>query len=145
MLGSFAAICNSIRFLWSWATDYVPYKIVYAFMLCIQIVLNFTIKLVAKNQALYAIWICGMLLCEGGHFTLVPNVLKKIYGEKATQLYGILFSYTGLCSVGLIILQDEFLGKDATTYDIFFYINGGMSVMALLILVFLFSEKQFGC
>ena len=47
VLGSVAAICNSIRFFWSWATDYIPYKIVYAFMLCLQISLNFTIKLVA--------------------------------------------------------------------------------------------------
>jgi len=35
LLGSAAAICNSIRFLWSWATDYLPYKIVYGFMLVI--------------------------------------------------------------------------------------------------------------
>ena len=84
VLGSVAAVCNSIRFFWSWATDYLPYKTVYAFMLCLQISLNFTVKLVAKNQALYAIWISLMLLCEGGHFTLVPNVLKKIFGEKAT-------------------------------------------------------------
>ena len=73
-------------------------------MLVIQIGLNFTMSLVATNNALYAVWICGMLLCEGGHFTLVPNVLKKIYGDRATQLYGILFSYTGLCSVAMIIL-----------------------------------------
>ena len=79
-----AAVCNSIRFLWSWATDYLPYKLVYGFLLILQIALNFTIKLVATNRALYTIWIALMLLCEGGHFTLVPNALKKIYGEKAT-------------------------------------------------------------
>jgi len=102
-------------------------------------------KLVCKNEGLYAIWICGMLLCEGGHFTIVPNVLKKIYGEKATSLYGILFSYTGVCAVGLIILQDEFLTKDAGSYDTFFYINGTMSCISILILIFFFREKQFGC
>ena len=104
ILGSAAAVCNSMRFLWSWVTDYLPYKIVYSFMLCLQILLNFTIKLVAKNEIFYAIWISSMLFCEGGHFTLVPNVLKKIYGEKATQLYGILFSYTGVCAIALILL-----------------------------------------
>ena len=84
LVGSIASICNAIRFLWSWATDYMPYKLVYGFLLTLQIVLNFTIKLVAGNSILYAIWIALMLLCEGGHFTLVPNALKKIYGEKAT-------------------------------------------------------------
>ena len=90
--------------MWSWATDYLPYRLVYSILLLTQIVTNFTIKFVAKNRALYAIWISLMLLCEGGHFTLVPNVLKKIYGEKATELYGYLFSYTGLCAIFLILL-----------------------------------------
>ena len=49
ILGSIAAVCNSIRFLWSWTTDYIPYRVVYAVLLCIQITTNFTIKLVAKN------------------------------------------------------------------------------------------------
>ena len=84
IVGSAASVCNSVRFLWSWATDYLPYKFVYGFLLILQIALNFTIRLIAENNALYAIWISAMLLCEGGHFTLVPNVLKKIYGEKAT-------------------------------------------------------------
>ena len=105
IVGSAAAVCNSSRFMWSWATDYLPYRLVYSILLLIQIVTNLTIKFVAKNRALYAIWISLMLLCEGGHFTLVPNVLKKIYGDKATELYGYLFSYTGLCALFLILLQ----------------------------------------
>ena len=143
ILGSAAAICNSMRFLWSWATDYLPYKFVYSFMLCLQIILNFTIKLVAKSEGWYALWISSMLLCEGGHFTLVPNVLKKIYGEKATQLYGILFSYTGPCAIALILLQNAFLDSQAESYDIFFYINGSISAVSLLMLIFLFSEDKF--
>ena len=116
----------------------------YAFMLIMQIALNFTIKLVATNKILYCLWISLMLLCEGGHFTLVPNALKKIYGEKATQLYGVLFSYTGVCAIGLILLQDAFLGETASSYDIFFYINGGISGASLLILLFFFNENKFG-
>ena len=34
-LGSIAAVCNSIRFVWSLMTDYLPYKTVYAILLCI--------------------------------------------------------------------------------------------------------------
>lgn len=33
MVGSAAAICNSSRFMWSWATDYLPYKFVYSLLL----------------------------------------------------------------------------------------------------------------
>ena len=84
-----------------------------------------------------------MLLCEGGHFTLVPNVLKKIYGQRATELYGFLFSYTGVCAISLIFLQDAFLGQTASSYDIFFYINGTISGVALVILLLFFHEKKF--
>ena len=104
VVGSLAAVCNSSRFIWSWATDYFPYRAVYSLLLIIQICANFTIKLVAQNHTLFAVWISMMLLCEGGHFTLVPNVLKKIYGQRATELYGFLFSYTGVCAISLIFL-----------------------------------------
>ena len=103
-LGSVASICNSIRFVWSFATDYVSYKAVYGFLLVMQIILDFTTPLVSESKGLYFLWISLLLLCEGGHFTLVPNVLKKIYGEKGTTLYGFMFSYTGLMSIMLIIL-----------------------------------------
>ena len=75
-------------------------------MLVIQIALNFTMTFVSTNKICYAIWICGMLFCEGGHFTLLPNVVKKIFGDKATQLYGMMMTYTGVCSITMIILQD---------------------------------------
>ena len=32
-LGSVAAVCNSIRFIWSMATDYLSYKLVYGILL----------------------------------------------------------------------------------------------------------------
>ena len=60
------------------------------------------------------------MFCEGGHFTLVPNIIKKIYGSKATQLFGIAFTYTGLCSVFMILLQNAFLvSGDVRTFNTF--------------------------
>ena len=102
-VGSVAAVMNSIRFVWSFATDHFSYKTVYSVMLVMQIVLDFTIPLVAENDVFFAIWVALLLLCEGGHFTIVPNVLKKIYGEKGTALYGILFSYSGICAILMVI------------------------------------------
>ena len=142
-LGSVAAVCNSIRFIWSMATDYFSYKVVYGIMLVMQIVLDFTVPLVAENAALYAIWISLMLLCEGGHFTLVPNVLKKIYGERGTALYGIAFSYTGICSIMIVVLQSYVLGTKSQSYDYFFYFNGAASCVSIILLFTVFSEKKF--
>ena len=84
-----------------------------------------------------------MLLCEGGHFTLLPNVLKKIYGEKGTALYGIAFSYSSICGVLIVILQSLILTDTVNSYDIFFYINGSGSCLSLLMLLILFSEAKF--
>ena len=85
-----------------------------------------------------------MLLCEGGHFTLVPNVLKKIFGgDKGTALYGILFSYSGICSIIMVVLQTEFLTQDARSYDLFFYTCGSFSIVSLIILLVFFKEDKF--
>mmetsp|Transcript_31553 Transcript_31553/g.41789 ORF Transcript_31553/g.41789 Transcript_31553/m.41789 type:complete len:330 (+) Transcript_31553:296-1285(+) len=45
-VGSAAAIFNSIRFIWSLATDHFSYKLIYGIMLTMQIVLCFTMQLV---------------------------------------------------------------------------------------------------
>ena len=142
-LGSIAAVCNSIRFVWSLATDHFSYRLVYGVLLCIQICINLTMPLISENRALYFIWVCILLLCEGGHFTLVPNVLKKIYGEKGTSLYGIMFSYTGICAILMIVMQSAVLTTEASSFNIFFFFNGGTSFIALLILVFAFKENKF--
>ena len=41
VVGSIAAVCNSSRFIWSWATDYLPYRFVYSILLLLQIFLIF--------------------------------------------------------------------------------------------------------
>ena len=74
MIASIGAIFNTARFLWSWALDHYSLKIVYGTLLATQIVLNFTIFFVDKNWYTYAIWIWLFMFCEGGHFTLLPNV-----------------------------------------------------------------------
>ena len=143
-LGSIASICNSLRFLWSFVTDYLPYRVVYSFLLVLQIVLNLTVPLVAESAALYGIWISLLVFCEGGHFTLVPNVLKKIFGgEKGTALYGILFSYVSLMSILLVFLQSAILTTEASSYYLFFQINALCSIIALVMNLTMFSETKF--
>ena len=141
ILGITAAGLSSLCFIWSWATDSLKYKFVYSFLLFLQIASNFSIKFVATDKILYAIEICVMTLCLGGHFTLLPNVLRKIYGEQATELYGYMFSYYGLCYICLFFLQNAFLDEtNALTYEIFFFINGGISALSSCVLFIFFKE-----
>ena len=56
-----------------------------------------------QTRATYALWIALTIFTEGGHFTLVPNVLRIIYGEKsASIIYGVVFSFTGIAQVIII-------------------------------------------
>ena len=102
-LGSFAAALSAIRFIWSTSTDYLSYKTVYAVLLSMQVVLCLTVPLISHNAGLYAIWVCLIAFCEGGHFSMVPNVIKKIFGDQSTGLYGILYSYSGIVAIMLIV------------------------------------------
>lgn len=86
------------------------------------------------------VWICLALYCEGGHFTLVPNILKKIFGDQATSLYGITLTYTGLTSLIMIGLLETSLGSE---YLMFYLITAGSSFVALGILLFVFTEEKF--
>ena len=83
------------------------------------------------------------MFCEGGHFVLAPNVLLKIYGKKATQLYGFFFSFAATCSFIMIILQSIFLNDKAGSYNAFFIVNGLLSCISLAILVKLFNEDKY--
>ena len=85
------------------------------------------------------------MFCEGGHFTLLPNVLKKIYGsDKGTALYGIAFSYTGLCAVLILFLQQYCLDVDsAKSFNTFFYICAALSTASIILLFTFFTEEQY--
>ena len=142
-VGSIASIFNALRFTWSTATDYYSYRVVYAVLLVLQIIFNFTVKLVSHSPGAYAVWVCLLLCCEGGHFSLAPNVLKKIFGDDSgIALYGIFFSFTGVMSMVIILLQMAILTEDASGYNIFFYMNGLFSCLALIILILFFNEKR---
>lgn len=104
-VGSVGAVMNSMRFVWSALTDKFSYRTIYTILLVMQIALDFTMPLIDKSAALFALWVSLILLCEGGHFTMLPNVLKKIYGDKGTALYGVAFSFAGMCNIITIILQ----------------------------------------
>lgn len=84
--------------------DHYSYKKVYGTLVVMQIILAFTYKFSSLNRTTYAVWIWLSVWCEGGHFTLVPNIFKIIFGKHATALYGIGFSYTGLNSIILLSL-----------------------------------------
>ena len=139
-VGSMGSICTSLRFLWSAALDQKSYKLVYGVLLVCQVLVSLTMFVAIQSKLSYIIWICIGLFCEGGHFTIVPNTLKQIFGDQATSLYGIMLTYTGLSSLVMIGLLETTLSDD---YLAFYLITAGCSLAALCILLFAFNETKF--
>jgi len=139
-VGSISAVFGALRFTWSAALDKSTYKVVYGTLLVFQIILSATMVFAANDRWMFATWVCLTIYCEAAHFTLIPNILKKIYGEQAAALYGIMLTYTGVCSLILLGLLASPLG---TAYIWFFELTAVMSAVALVILLTLFSEEPF--
>ena len=61
LVGSIAAVFNSIRFIWSGMLDKYSYKKVYGTMLSIQIIVASTMYLAVRNKYLYGAWVLSLI------------------------------------------------------------------------------------
>lgn len=87
------------------------------------------------------IWISLIIFAEGGHFTLLPNAFRTVFGkELASRVYGFAFTFTGVSSIIMILIL-----KNVTenSYAFMFKLSAGLCVFALIILVCVFSEKPY--
>ena len=140
LVGSVGSIFMMLRFCWSWFMDHhYSFVQVYATMLFIQIAAGLTIKWATQSRTLYALWVCMMMLTEGGHFTVIPNAIKQIYGEgAASKVYAILITYTGLCSFVIIFIVSSHFGNN---YDAVFKLSSILSLISLTILLTVYPHN----
>lgn len=141
MIGSLGTLFNGMRFIWSTLLDYYPYKIVYGVMLTMEIILGFTFPFVVTNNIVYPIYICLGFLCLGGHFTLVPNECKRIFGPKTTELYSYLYSYAGITGVTECVLQ--ICVMNANNLRDFFFLYSGLACISLFMLIFVYKGNVY--
>lgn len=104
MIGSLGTIFNGARFIWSALLDYLPYKVVYGVLLTIEITVGLTYPYIIDSEILVATYICLGYWCLGGHYTLIPNEMKKLFGDNTTQLYSYLFTFSGITGIVEVIL-----------------------------------------
>ena len=142
LVGILASVTGTLRFSWSALLDFkwASFKKVYACLLVTQIMLGSTfIWSARRGRVTFAIWVSLIIFCEGGHFTLLPHIFKKIFGEQmAIKAYGVGFSYTGLASVLILVLVTTI--KDCVPI---IYLSVALSVIALLLLMISFKEEPF--
>lgn len=106
-------------------------------MILVQLILSFVMSTAVKSKPAYAVCVCVAFFCEGGHFTLVPAMYKKLFGEEGARVFGVGFSFIGVASLFQLLLFYT-LGEYVSQEE-FFYIFGGMCILAGIILVFLFE------
>ena len=139
-IGSVAFLLGSIRFPWAYLSDKFSFKLTYFIVLSLQIITSLTLKLISHNKALYFIWICTIIVCEGAQFVLVPTICAKLFGNYSAVVYSFMFSFVGFSSIlASILVRFELKSKG---YEFFFYLGGSMSAVALFILILFFKEVK---
>lgn len=80
-----------------------------------------------------------MLFTEGGHFTIIPNLLKKIYGDSATAIYGLIITYTGIANILILFVVKSDFGQ---SYTKVYFLTAVLSLISLILLTFCFREER---
>lgn len=140
LVGAIASVAGVLRFGWSFLIDHYSYKMVYGILICLQIILAFSFPLVAESKPLFGTWVSLTYFTEGGHFTLVPAIIQKLFGNEGSRVFGWAFSFIGIASLVKIVMLELFFEK--VGFDGFLYGYGGFCVISLLILVVIFEEKE---
>lgn len=83
MVGILGFISSSLsKFAWGTVQDYLGFIKVYMLTLGLQAFVCFSLYSLSSNEALYAIMIFLVFVCEGAHFVIFPAVASGIYGSK---------------------------------------------------------------
>ena len=114
---------------------------IYSVLIGLQTILcaMFYIQAVRENKIAEVFLICLTYFCEGGHFTLVPTICRKLYGKEGSRIFGWAFSFIGIASLLMIGMLETFF--DVIGYDGFLLLFGGFGIGALLLLLFVFQEE----
>jgi hypothetical protein len=109
-------------------------------MIILEIFLSFTMPLAVQNEGTYLLWVSLTYWIEGGHFTLIPAIYKKIFGDDGARVFGIGFSFLGIASIfqiGLISTLAPYLGIGG-----FYYLFGVFCIVSLILLLCVFEQKE---
>ena len=137
---SIGCVFNAGRSIWAFLLDHYSFKKVFGVLLALQTFLGLTYYFSARTRATYALWVWLQIWCEGGHFSVLPNILNIIYGEHATYMYGGFFCFTAIDSfIDIGLLSTNF----ATEYFWFYGFGSACSLVALIILLTMFNQEKF--
>jgi hypothetical protein len=73
-----------------------------------------------------------MMMCEGGHFSLFPTIMVKLFGrEMGTKVYGLFFFNFGFASMLAFVVQLYVVAN--LGYLAMMWILTGLTIVSILI------------
>lgn len=141
-LVAFSAFFNGVgRFFWASFSDKLGRIRAFQWLLLVELI-GFILLIWTKEEALFFILVCVILLCYGGGFGILPSLVKEEYGVNLMpKMYGKIL--TGWAVGGLLgtlitaFLKDKFLNEA----DFYVYCIGFVVILLALICSFLVRKK----
>lgn len=143
ILGSVGMIINGVsRCGWGALMDWVNFKKVYGALVIIEVIMMCTLDFVADSKALFMLWVCVILACEGGHFAIFPTICSKMYGvDNAPKVTGMLG--VGLNMGNVVQYASSLLLLSSFGYQGLFLWFGGMAVLSIGLLLHFNQNLKF--
>ena len=99
-----------------------------------------SIYYVAESKVMFLIWVCVILGCEGGHFSLMSSLHGELYGPTlGAKIYGIFFSAFGFGALACYFFQLYIV--EHFGYEIMFLMMTAFSLLSLINILTLEPKK----
>ena len=140
IVGAISAAWSGFRFTWAFMMQKMSFKTVYGIMLVMQMAVTSAIYWSSQSRASYMICVWLTIWIQGGHFTILPTICVKLYEERGSQVFTMLFSSFGCASMTGILIVLVLLDK-VISYLSVFIICAALTFVSLVLLVAFFKEE----
>ncbi len=73
---------------------------------------------------------------------LLPTMLREVYGESASSIYGAIFTFTGLSNLMIMCIVSSEIGSQYATV---YLLSAALSACSLILLLTCFKERKANC
>lgn len=111
IIASVSSFCACLRFTFGFMMEKLSFKTTFSILLVIQIFVSGTIYWAVRHRWWYLFWMCFSYWLEGGHFTLMPTVCGKLFGQHGPFVFSIGFICFGISSLSTVFVVKVLLGN----------------------------------
>jgi len=132
---AFSSVFNGVgRFLWGSISDFLGRTQTFRALLLVQVVI-FILLAGVESPLVFFILVCGVLLCYGGGFGVMPSLIKEYYGNHLMPvMYGSIltaWSVGGVLGPQLVAWLKDHQGSQAGFFS--FLVSGILLSLGFLL------------